>query len=237
MNAKIEHRAPACFRSRREPLLSRRPGLGSAMRKARANGMGPANRPARDCILDRALDSAVALLHRDHQHPPSLRRRIGHPVRGGRSRRHRLFNEHVRARAERLNGKFAMQIVRRENTDRVGTLARQHLVEIGIDVRPACVVRPNRPRYALGLFSGAALYRDDLSVGDAPQRRNMRAFGNRTSARNRNLDHWDRRRSAVARFRGHCFPSARSGPVESSSHLTYGGEPRSAFSARTSGTS
>src|SRR5208282_2096734 len=129
MNAKIEHRAATCFRSRREPLLSRRPGLGSAVRKARANEMGLANRPARDGILDSALDSAEALLHRDHQHPPSLRRRIDHLARGSSSGRHRLFHEHVRARAERLYGKFAMQIIRCEDSDRIWTLARQHLVE------------------------------------------------------------------------------------------------------------
>src|SRR5208282_249592 len=158
-------------------------------------------------------------------------------ARGSGSRRHRLFHEHVRAQVERLDSKFAMQMVRREDSDRIGTLAPQHFIEIGIDVRPARIARPKRPCNALGLVSGAALYRDDLSVGDTPERRNVRAFGNRASARNRNPDHWERPRRSVARLGGRFFAAARSGPVDSSSHLMYGGEPRSAFNASTSGTS
>ena len=95
---------------------------------------------------------------------------------------------------ERLDGELAMQMIRREDSDGVGTLAREHLVEIRVDLGAARVVGPERTRDALGLVGGAALQRDNLGVGDAAQRGNMRALGNRTSAGNRDPDHRERPR-------------------------------------------
>ena len=130
------------------------------------------------------------------KHAIGFRSRVDHFARLGRGGSHRLFHEHVRARIERLDRKFAVQIIRREDADGVGMLARQHFIEIRIDLRAVRVIRRKCPRNTLGFFCGAALYRDDLCVGDARQRRNMRALGNRTSACNRNPDH----RAPFARF-------------------------------------
>ena len=115
-----------------------------------------------------------------------------------------------------------METIRREDSDCVRSFARQHFVEVGIDLRTARVVRPQRTCHAVGLLRGAALDRDDLRVGDTFESGNMRALGNRTGTRNRNFDHRGR---------------LRIGPVESSIHWMYGGEPRSACNDRTSGTS
>ena len=234
VDTEIEHRAAARFRSRREPFLSRRPKLRSAMRKPRADEVRLADCATGKRVLDGALDSAEAPLHRDHQHPASFRGRVDHLARLGRGWRHRLFDEHVRARIERLDGKFTMQIVRREDADRVGALARQHFVEVGIDFRTARVVGREGSRNAFGFGGGAGLYRDDWRVGNAGERRNVRALGNRTGAGNRNPDHRTRPRRS---FDGFLLTCPRGGPVESSIHWMYGGEPRSAFNARTSGTS
>src|SRR5271170_4926664 len=58
MNAEVQHRTAARFRSRREPLLPGRPELRSAMRKPRANEIRPADCTARERVLDGAFDSA-----------------------------------------------------------------------------------------------------------------------------------------------------------------------------------
>ena len=137
-------------------------------------------------------------------------RRIDHLARGRRGRRHRLFDEHVRAGIQRLDCKFAMQTIRREDSDCVGTFAREHLVEIGIDLRTARVVRPKRLRNALGFVGGAALHRDDLRVGDTAQRGNMRALGDRTGARNRDPDHFERPNSRLGGGLIGCAPGVRS---------------------------
>ena len=113
--------------------------------------------PPVDGVLDCALDSAESPLHRDHQYPPRFRRCVDHFARVRSGGSHRLLHQRVRAGVERLYGKFAMQMIRREDTDRVGPFAREHFVEIGIDFRATGVVRPSGPRDALGLVRGAAL--------------------------------------------------------------------------------
>ena len=157
--------------------------------------------PLATCVLDCALDAAKAPLHRDHQHAPSFPCRIDHHARSRRRRRHRLFDEHVRTRLQRLDRKFAMQTIRREDSNCVGTFARQHFVEIGIDLRTARVVRPQRACDAIGLLRGAALDRDDLRFSHTPESGNMRSLGNRAGTRNRNPDHRGRLRIRAGRIK------------------------------------
>ncbi len=121
-----------------------------------------------------------------------------------------------------------MQIIGREDADRAGTLALEHLVEVVVGARTAGGVGPQRSRDALRLLARAALDRGNLHARNGFERRKMRAFADRAGAGNRDLDHLD----YAARRR--CL---RSGAVASNSQLRYGREPAATGIAITSGTS
>ena len=97
VHSEIEHCAAARLLGRDEPALPGRPAFGTAVRQARADEMRDSDRAADDRLFYDALEAAVAALHRDHQHTIRLCCRGNHPARLGRSRRHRLFHQHVSA--------------------------------------------------------------------------------------------------------------------------------------------